>query len=279
MKTLKHVIQLIALLTLMTSFIACQEDPDAPAPPSLEEISKEAGVVHNAAMAYVRDYLEAELAKVDPSTMTKDKFKSLAKEGCIGFLNENDYFEGNRSEALDIFKGIWEDYGSATASAGTAMTPIEEYLKNSTVLNSSQQTYALDVLLIINNSTVPSGCYQQLDSLFDLTQARLGETDGIPVMMGCGIGGASYDYWFNNLDDWEVIGTLIGGRGSLPSGTSTRNDVGKADAGGAVGGAAASVVTGCAELTAGVCAGVGAAAGGIASSIGKIVEVMWDHYF
>ncbi len=278
MKTLKNFALIIALLATMSMFLACEEVPDPPAPPTVFDLSNDAGAVHNKCMEYVRNYLTTELANVDTATMSLDKLRSMTKEGCVRFIREDVFFQTDRTEALDIFEAVWADYARATDAAGTALSPVETYFENSTVLTPDQHAYALDALLVINNSTTPAACEIALDSLFNLTSARLGEENAIPVLMGCGIGKASFEYWTDHLDEWNTLGDLIGGNGRPFPGT-TRGGIVKADVAGAVGGAGASVVTGCAELTFGACAAAGAAAGGVATSLSAGVEALWDHFF
>lgn len=278
MKTLKNLVLFFTLFATMSMFLACEEVPDPPAPPTVFDLSNDVGAVHNKCMEYVRNFLKTELANVDTATMSLDKLRSMTKDGCVKFIGEDAFFEVGRAEALDVFEAVWADYARATDAAGTALSPVETYLENSTVLTPDQHSYALDALLVINNSTVPAGCEMGLDSLFDLVIARLGEENAIPVLMGCGVGKASFEYWTDHLDEWSTLGDLIGGNGRPIPGT-TRGGIVKADVAGAVGGAGASVVTGCAELTFGACAAAGAAAGGIATSLSAGVEALWDHFF
>lgn len=263
----------LTTLVLFLTFLTLSCDNYSTSSESLKDVNdfSYVGEQHNQALDYV--YQDISTSKLLNRKDAKVSVKKIIKESVSGYMDKN--FDSYRTK--DISLGVNIGYSSSYESPKSTFS--SNYSYNSVVQNADMTAKQEELIAEIKKSIYSTEKVVELEKELNKINKKasnsLSEEDARIVYIASSVGFSSVKYWKENWSKWEkLVSTSVSkdnGGNTQPKMKYDWGEVGANDVGGAVGGATASAITGCAELTLGACAGVGAVAGGAGASVANAV--------
>lgn len=240
-----------------------------------------AGEEHNNAVAYVYDRLCENKEDLYLNYNNKEDFHQFAKDALIEYINLNENF--NEEEKQLGIEQVGTQYANAVAmhenpslAYETLWPPSEEgeFTSYQLELFSQIDAVLMDTLL---------GLTASLDQLLLIegeAREEMEVEDNCIILFTISVARNSLAYWYQNLDDWEILfDEFKGSKSGAKEGWFSWKSVGKEDVKGAVGGGTAVGVAACFGPVGAGAAATGIIGGAASFSVVEAVDQLWDHWF